>query len=445
MTAFEGWPAVLGVLTAGGDLSSDQARTAMSEILDGAASPAQIAGFIVALRMKGETVAELDGMLQAMFDAADRVELPRGAPVVDVVGTGGDRAHTINVSTLAALVVAGAGGRVCKHGNRAASSSAGTADVLEALGVRIDCGPAEVARCVADAGIGFCFAPRYHPAMRHAGPTRRELGIPTAFNMLGPLANPAGARRLMIGVADPAMAERMAGVLAARGAERAMIVHGHDGLDELTIAATSRVVELRDGDKSRWGGKGVMNAVRAVNGEIADTIVGYDAEEQSEIDATLIAESIAEQISRRVAYRRAMKHAVIAGREAYLAGRMGKKRYADPSSPLAGPFCRWTRQSRRPGWRRSCPAPDRRSRLDAVIASVSPRLRVVRPGYREGAALRALYAEATALVFPSLCESFGIPVVEAMAQGCPVAIADSTASSGVARAVSAFRRRGTRS
>lgn len=252
MTAFEGWPAVLGVLTAGGDLSSEQARAAMSEILDGAASPAQIAGFIVALRMKGETVDELNGMLQAMFDTADRVDLPPGAPVVDVVGTGGDRAHTINVSTLAALVVAGAGGRVCKHGNRAASSSAGTADVLEALGVRIDCGPAEVARCVADAGIGFCFAPRYHPAMRHAGPTRRELGIPTAFNMLGPLANPAGARRLMIGVADPAMAERMAGVLAARGAERAMIVHGDDGLDELTIAAASRVVELRDGEVTAY-------------------------------------------------------------------------------------------------------------------------------------------------------------------------------------------------
>ncbi|HEX6418787.1 MAG TPA: anthranilate phosphoribosyltransferase [Acidimicrobiales bacterium] len=245
--AFEGWPTVLGVLAAGRDLTSQQARSAMTEILDGAASPAQIAGFIVALRMKGETVDELDGMLQAMFDAADRVELAPGAPVVDVVGTGGDRAHTINVSTLAALVVAGAGGRVCKHGNRAASSAAGTADVLEALGVRIDCGPAEVARCVAEAGIGFCFAPRYHPAMRHAGPTRRELGIPTAFNMLGPLANPAGARRLMIGVSDPAMAERMAGVLAARGAERALVVHGDDGLDELTIATTSRVVELRDG------------------------------------------------------------------------------------------------------------------------------------------------------------------------------------------------------
>lgn len=244
---FEGWPAVLGVLSAQADLSSEQARAAMSEILDGAASPAQIAGFIVALRMKGETVDELTGLLRAMLDAAERVELPAGPPVVDVVGTGGDRAHTINVSTLSALVVAGAGGRVCKHGNRAASSSAGSADVLEALGVRIDCGPDDVARCVAQAGIGFCFAPRYHPAMRHAGPTRRELGIPTVFNILGPLANPAGATRLMIGVADASMAERMAGVLAARGAERALIVHGDDGLDELTISTTSQVVALRDG------------------------------------------------------------------------------------------------------------------------------------------------------------------------------------------------------
>jgi anthranilate phosphoribosyltransferase len=247
MADFAGWAAVLGELAAGRDLAPEQARAAMAEILDGAAAPAQVAGFIVALRMKGETVDELTGMLDAMLAAAERVELPPGIDVVDIVGTGGDRAHTINVSTLSALVVAGAGGTVCKHGNRAASSSAGSADVLEALGVRIDCGPAEVARCVAEAGIGFCFAPRYHPAMRHAGPTRRELGIPTAFNILGPLANPAGARRLMIGVADGSMAERMAGVLAARGAERALIVHGDDGLDELTISTTSHVVELRDG------------------------------------------------------------------------------------------------------------------------------------------------------------------------------------------------------
>jgi anthranilate phosphoribosyltransferase len=242
-----GWPGVLGALSQGRDLTADQARAAMAEVLAGAATPAQIAGFIVALRMKGETVEELSGLVDAMLAAAERVTLSLDVPVVDVVGTGGDRAHTINVSTLSALVVAGAGGRVCKHGNRAASSATGSADLLEALGVRLDCGPDEVARCVAEAGIGFCFAPRFHPAMRHAGPPRRELGIPTVFNFLGPLANPAGVPRMMIGVADASMAERMVGVLATRGVERAMVVHGDDGLDELTISTTSRVVELRDG------------------------------------------------------------------------------------------------------------------------------------------------------------------------------------------------------
>jgi anthranilate phosphoribosyltransferase len=248
LTELGGWPAILGDLTSRCDLTVDQARAAMAEILEGAATPAQIAGFIVALRMKGETVDELTGLVDAMLAAAERVTLPDPGAVVDVVGTGGDRAHTINVSTLAALVVVGAGGRVCKHGNRAASSATGAADLLEALGVRIDCGPDEVARCVADAGIGFCFAPRFHSAMRHAGPPRRELGIPTAFNFLGPLANPAGVRRLMIGVADASMAERMVGVLAARGSERVLVVHGDDGLDELTISTTSQVVELREGD-----------------------------------------------------------------------------------------------------------------------------------------------------------------------------------------------------
>jgi anthranilate phosphoribosyltransferase len=247
-----GWPGVLGTLAARRDLTSEQARAAMAEILDGAATPAQIAGFIVALRMKGETVDELGGLVDAMLAAAERVTLAPDEPVVDIVGTGGDRAHTINVSTLSALVVAGAGGRVCKHGNRAASSATGSADLLEALGVRIDCGPEEVARCVAEAGIGFCFAPRFHPAMRHAGPPRRELGIATAFNFLGPLANPAGVRRLMIGVADPSMAERMVGVLAARGSERVLVVHGDDGLDELTVSTTSAVVELRDGEVQEY-------------------------------------------------------------------------------------------------------------------------------------------------------------------------------------------------
>lgn len=248
LEAMGGWAAIMRELVAGRDIGADRSRAAMAEILEGAATPAQIAGFVVALRMKGETSAELRGMVDAMLDAAERVHLPDDMAAIDVVGTGGDQAHTINVSTLAALVVAGAGGHVCKHGNRAASSAAGTADVLEALGVRIDCGPDDVARCVIEANIGFCFAPRFHPAMRHAGPPRRELGVPTAFNMLGPLANPANVTRLMIGVADGAMAERMVGVLAARGAERALVVHGDDGLDELTTTTTSRVVELRGGE-----------------------------------------------------------------------------------------------------------------------------------------------------------------------------------------------------
>lgn len=239
-----GWPSVLGRLTSRSDLSHEQAAAAMAEILDGAASPAQIAGFIVALRMKGETVEELSGLLESMLAAAERVPLDDLAGVVDIVGTGGDRHHSINVSTLAALVVAGAGGRVCKHGNRAASSACGSADLLEQLGVVIDLGPAGVARCVEAAGMGFCFAPRYHPSMRHAGPTRRELGVPTVFNFLGPLANPARARRYVVGVSDPTMAERMAHVLAAGGAERAWVVFGGDGLDEITTTTTTNVVAV---------------------------------------------------------------------------------------------------------------------------------------------------------------------------------------------------------
>nr|MBA2497327.1 anthranilate phosphoribosyltransferase [Acidimicrobiia bacterium] len=217
-----GWPGVLTPLTRGIDLPGDVARAAMADILAGDATPAQVAGFIVALRMKGETLEELSGLLDAMLDAADVVTLTGGLDgVLDTCGTGGDRSHSINVSTLAALVAVGAGARVCKHGNRAASSACGSADLLEALGVRLDLDAAGVARCVEQVGFGFCFAPRFHPAMRHAVPTRRELGVPTVFNMLGPLANPAGVRRQVVGVADPAIAERMVRVLAARGGERA--------------------------------------------------------------------------------------------------------------------------------------------------------------------------------------------------------------------------------
>ena len=242
-----GWPGVLGTLTSGKDLSAAEAAAALDDILGGQATPAQIAAFCVGLRMKGETVEEMTGLLGSLLAHAETVSVP-GYDLVDTCGTGGDRSGTINVSSIAALVVAGAGAPVCKHGNRAASSSSGSADVLEALGVTIGLGPKGVQACVEQAGMGFCFAPRYHSALRHAGPTRRELGIPTVFNFLGPLANPARARRQVLGISDPQMAEKMMGVLRANGAERAMIVYGHDGLDELSITTTSTIWELRDGD-----------------------------------------------------------------------------------------------------------------------------------------------------------------------------------------------------
>jgi anthranilate phosphoribosyltransferase len=240
-----GWPAVLGLLAGGSDLDAAHAGAALTEVLRGNATPAQIAAFIFGLRCKGETVEEMTGLVAAMLRASERVVVPAGLSdrLVDTCGTGGDRRGTINVSTIAALVVAGAGVPVCKHGGRAASSKAGSADVLEALGVVIDLGPAGVARCIMEAGIGFCFAPRYHPAMSHALPVRRELGVPTAFNFLGPLANPARVRRQVVGVGDPLMAPKMARVLAAGGATRALVVHGADGLDELSTTGPSFLYE----------------------------------------------------------------------------------------------------------------------------------------------------------------------------------------------------------
>lgn len=248
-----GWPGVLGRLAAGADLGAADAAVAMCDVLEGNATPAQVAAFVFGLRCKGETVEEMTGLVSAMLDASERVVVSdQLAPrLVDTCGTGGDRTGTINVSTLAALVVAGAGAPVCKHGGRAASSKAGSADVLEALGVVIDLGPAGVARCIEDAGIGFCFAPRYHPAMRHALPVRRELGVATAFNFLGPLANPARVKRQVVGVGDPAMAEKMVRVLAANGGTDVIVVHGADGLDELSTTGPSTMYRLRDGDLER--------------------------------------------------------------------------------------------------------------------------------------------------------------------------------------------------
>ncbi len=246
-----GWPAVLSSLLRGEHLSADTAAAALAEILAGDASPAQIAAFCVALRAKGETVEEMAGMRRAMLEQAATVSLPTDQTVVDTCGTGGDRSCSLNVSTLSAIVVAAAGATVCKHGNRAASSACGSADVLEALGVAIDLDGTGVATCIAEVGIGFCLAPRFHPAMRHAGPTRRELGVPTVFNFQGPLANPAHPRRQVVGVSDPSMAETMLGVLASSGTERAFVVWGHDGLDELSTTTTSTMLCLADGEIDR--------------------------------------------------------------------------------------------------------------------------------------------------------------------------------------------------
>ncbi|MDQ1712380.1 MAG: anthranilate phosphoribosyltransferase [Frankiaceae bacterium] len=237
MTAL-GWPAVLSALLAGSDLTAEQAAWAMGEVMDESATPAQVAGFAVALRGKGETAAEVSGLVSAMLSRARPCDVP--GPVVDTCGTGGDRSHTVNISTMAALVVAGCGVRVVKHGNRAASSTCGSADLLEELGVRIDLDPALVPGCAVEAGIAFCFAPVFHPAFRHTVAPRRELGIPTVFNFLGPLTNPARPAFQAVGVADARMAGVMAGVLAARGAS-ALVFRGDDGLDELTTATTSHV------------------------------------------------------------------------------------------------------------------------------------------------------------------------------------------------------------
>jgi len=238
------WPHVLSRLAAREPLTAEEAAEAMRVIMAGEATPGQIGAFLMGLRAKGETADEIEGLVRTMLAFATPVRPPR--PVVDVVGTGGDRSGTFNISTVAAIVVAGAGVAVAKHGNRAASSHCGSADVLEALGVRIDLGPAGVERCLAEVGIAFLFAPTFHPSMAHAGPVRRELRIPTVFNFLGPLCNPAGPFAQAVGVSDPRMLPLMAEVLARRGV-RAKLFRGQDGLDELTTTGISTVYEVRDG------------------------------------------------------------------------------------------------------------------------------------------------------------------------------------------------------
>ena len=261
------WPSLIGALIRGEALTADETAWAMNEIMDGAATPAQIAGFGVALRMKGETVSELAGLAQAMLERATPLHVP--GRLVDLVGTGGDGAHTVNISTMGAIVASAAGARMAKHGNRAASSACGAADVLQALGVVIDLPPRATEQLVAETGIAFLFAPLYHPALRHAATARGELGVPTVFNFLGPVANPARPAALAVGVSDPRMGQVIAGVLAGRG-NSALVFHGDDGLDELTTAAGSTVWVVHGGTVSQgrstrrsWGSPGQRPATCA--------------------------------------------------------------------------------------------------------------------------------------------------------------------------------------
>jgi anthranilate phosphoribosyltransferase len=237
-------------LIEGKSLTMEEAAQVMAEIMEGEVTPAQMGSFLTALRLKGETAEEIAGLVKTMRAKALRVTVADA--VIDVVGTGGDGMNTFNISTTAAFVVAGAGMKVAKHGNRAASSQCGAADVLEALGVKFDLGAVQVQKCIDEAGIGFMFAPAYHPAMKHAAAPRKELGIRTVFNILGPLTNPAGAMNYLLGVADSSLVEKLAMVLNSLGCDHALVVHGEDGLDELSITGKSLVCEVKNGKTSSY-------------------------------------------------------------------------------------------------------------------------------------------------------------------------------------------------
>src|SRR5438445_2143678 len=278
------------------NLSREEARAAMRSLVNGDATPSQIAAFAIALRMKGETPEEIAGLAEVMREAATRVYA--GDAVVDVVGTGGDGAGTFNISTMSALLVAAAGGRVAKHGNRSVTSQCGAADFLEAIGIAIDLAPDGVARCIDETGFGFMFATLYHPAMRHAGVPRREIGVRTVFNILGPLTNPAGARRQLTGVAVPGLGETLARVLDLLGAEHAVIVHGQDGLDEISVCAPTMIHEARSGQLRayiiepeqfgirRWGTDAVRGGTVEANVRMAQAVL--DGERGPSRDVVLL-------------------------------------------------------------------------------------------------------------------------------------------------------------
>ena len=237
--------AAIGKVASGAKLTHDEAREAFGVIMSGEASPAQIGAFLMGLRLRGETIDEISGAVATMRDKMTKVEAPPGA--MDVVGTGGDGSGSYNISTTSAFVVAGAGVPVAKHGNRNLSSKSGAADTLAALGVKIDLSPDQISACIAEAGIGFMFAPAHHSAMKHVGPARAELGIRTVFNLIGPLSNPAGVKKYLLGVYSPDWVEPLANVLMGLGAERAWVVHGHGGLDEISPAGETKVAAIENG------------------------------------------------------------------------------------------------------------------------------------------------------------------------------------------------------
>ncbi|WP_238581071.1 anthranilate phosphoribosyltransferase [Streptomonospora alba] len=277
------WSDLITALLESRPLSAEDTRWAMNEIMSGSATDVQIAGFAVALRAKGADVAEVTGLAEGMVRHAVPISVP--GRTVDIVGTGGDRAHTVNISTMAAIVAAAAGAKVVKHGNRAASSSCGTADVLERLGVVIDLAPEQTVRVAEEVGITFCFAPLFHPSLRHASKTRKELGVPTVFNFLGPLTNPAQPSSGAVGVYDEGMCETIAGVFAQRGTS-AMVFRGDDGLDELTTTTTSRIWSVHEGAVTH---ERVDPADLGIERAAPDALRGGDAEYNARVVRDLLA------------------------------------------------------------------------------------------------------------------------------------------------------------
>lgn len=286
------WPGLLRELTAGRDLSAAVTRTALEHVLTGEATPAQIAAFIVALRMKGETAEEVQGLISAMLEVAAPLDLPDPTSTIDLVGMGGSttlKGRAFNVSTMASIVAAAAGATVCKHGNRKASSSSGSTDLLEALGVEVELDGEGVAACVREAGVGFAFARMFHPSMRHVAPVRAELGIPTVFNVLGPLSHPGHVTRQVLGVSDPRLMDLVPDVLVRRGMDHAWVVHGTDGLDELTTTGATEVVEVRGGLVHRF--RIAPEDVGLARSTVEDIAVGGPAENAAAAESVLAGES----------------------------------------------------------------------------------------------------------------------------------------------------------